>query len=428
MLTEAQNERLTQTGRGTPGGELLRRYWWPVAASTQLENESVMSVRLMGEDLALYRTESGKLGLVAERCSHRGASLVYGIPEEEGLRCPYHGWRYDATGRCNDTPGESSGKLEASSETQSRPARERTAFSDKVCIAGYPVEELGGLIFAYLGPKPAPLLPRWDVLARDDLRREVGITDLPINWLTLAENQMDPYHLDYLHTRYMNYVMKKRGKPKIAEERRHVDIAFDVWELGIMKRRLLEGDDPETSEEWLVGHPLLFPNTLALGGERPRLGYRVLDDTHLRVYSVFSFPYQDGEERPQPMKWYEIPYLHDDGSFIVETVLGTDFMACVTQGAIPDRTNERLGTTDRGVILYRKLLEEQIAAVERGEDPLGIIRDPARNTPMISIPRERDAFFTHTGGMVANAEQLGDDPLAIVRVKKEVRQPAHSKA
>jgi 5,5'-dehydrodivanillate O-demethylase len=405
MLTPAQNQRLTQTGRGTPAGELLRRYWWPAAVSTQLPNESVLGVRLLGEDLALYRTASGQLGLVSERCAHRGASLVYGIPEEEGLRCPYHGWRYAPTGQCNDTPGE--------------PAD--STFKERVCLAGYPVQELGGLIFAYLGPQPAPLLPRWDVLARDDLKREVGITDLPINWLNLAENQMDPYHLDYLHTRYMNWVMKKQGKPKIAEERRHLDIAFDVWEYGIMKRRLLEGDDPETSEEWLVGHPLLFPNTLALGGERPRLGYRApLDDTQVRVYSVFSAPYGPDEPRPQPVKHYEIPYKHEDGRFIVETVLGTDFMACVTQGAIPDRSIERLGTTDRGVILYRRLLEEQIQKVERGEDPMGVIRDPAKNTPMISIPRERDAFFTHTGGMVANPEQLAEDPLAIVRVKKEV--------
>ena len=93
-------------------------------------------------------------------------------------------------------------------------------------------------------------------------------------------------------------------------------------------------------------------------------------------------------------------------------------MACVTQGAIPDRSTERLGTTDRGVILYRKLLDEQIEKVERGEDPMGVIRDPARNTPMISIPRERDAFFTHTGGMVADREGMAEDPLAIVRTRR----------
>jgi 5,5'-dehydrodivanillate O-demethylase len=221
----------------------------------------------------------------------------------------------------------------------------------------------------------------------------------------------------------MNWVMKKQGKPPIAQERRHLDIAFDVWEYGVMKRRLLEGDDPATSEEWLVGHPLLFPNTLALGGERPRLGYRVpIDDTHLKVYSIFSDSYAPDEPRPQAVGYYEIPYQHEDGRLIVETVLGTDFMACVTQGAIPDRSTERLGTTDKGIILYRRLLQEQIEIVERGGDPMGVIRDPARNTPMISIPRERDAFFTHTGGMVADAGQFKDDPLAIVRLKKEVRE------
>jgi len=412
MLPQDTNERLTQVGRGTPGGDLLRRYWWPVAVSGEVENETVIAVRLMGEDLALYRTESGKLGLMAQRCAHRGASLVYGIPEEDGLRCPYHGWRYSPDGQCNETPGE--------------PAD--STFKEKVCIAAYPVQELGGLVFAYLGPMPAPLLPRWDVLARDDLKREVGITHLPINWLALAENQMDPYHLDYLHTRYMNYVMKKQGKAPVSTERRHLEIAFDMWELGIMKRRLLEGDDPETSEEWLVGHPLLFPNTLALGGERPRLGYRVpVDDTNIIVYSMFTVPGKDGEPRSQGSSFYEIPYKHGDGSLNVETVLGTDFMACVTQGEIPDREGERLGTTDRGIILYRRLLNEQIDKVERGEDPMGVIRDPARNTPMISIPRERDAFFTHTGGMVANANQFEDDPLAMIRAKKDVRDPAHAK-
>src|SRR5581483_1372510 len=312
-------------------------------------------------------------------------SLAYGMPEEEGLRCAYHGWRYDATGQCNDTPGE--------------PAS--SALCAKVRIAGYPVAELGGLIFAYLGPSPAPLLPRWDLLVRDDLRREIGITELPINWLHAAENTMDPYHLEFLHTRYMNFVMKKQGKPPAAKVRRHLDIAFDVWEFGITKRRLLEGDDPATSDEWLVGHPLIFPNTLALGGEGgPRFEYRVpVDDTHLRVYHYFTHPHPPSEPAPE-IPYYEVPYKDADGRHIVDTVLGQDMMAWVTQGAIADRTSEHLGTADRGIILFRKLLQEQIAKVERGEDPMGVIRDPSRNEPMLVVPRERQAFFTHTGGMV----------------------------
>jgi 5,5'-dehydrodivanillate O-demethylase oxygenase subunit len=403
MLTTELNERLTQTGKGTPGGELLRRYWWPIAVSAQLESDAVIGVRLLGEDLALYRTEAGKLGLVSQRCAHRGAYLVYGIPEEDGLRCPYHGWRYDAAGQCNETPGE--------------PAD--STFKDKVCIAGYPVQELGGLLFAYMGPKPAPLLPRWDLLVRDDLRREVGITHLAINWLHAAENTMDPYHLEFLHTRYMNYVMKRQGKPPAAKERHHLDVAFDVWDFGIMKRRLLEGDDPETSDEWLVGHPLIFPNTLALGGERgPRFEYRVpVDDTHLIVYHYFTHLRQPADGPQAHIPFYEVPAKHEDGSYVVDTVLGQDMMAWATQGAIADRTTERLATTDRGLILFRKLLQEQIEKVERGEDPMGVVRDAAQNTPMLTVPRERQAFFTHTGGMVDSPDE---DPLAYIRSRREL--------
>jgi 5,5'-dehydrodivanillate O-demethylase oxygenase subunit len=404
MLTEQQNERLTQVGKGTPAGELLRRYWWPVACSAQVEPEAVVAVRLLGEDLALYRTESGKLGLLGDRCAHRGVSLVYGIPEEDGIRCSYHGWRYDASGQCTDMPGE---PPEAN-------------FRNRICIPGYPIEELGGLIFAYLGPKPAPLLPRWDVLVRVELKREVGITSLPINWVAMAENAMDPYHLDYLHTRYMNYVMKRAGKQAVAAERRHVKIDFEVWEYGIMKRRLLEGDDPETSEEWLVGHPLVFPSTLALGGAKPRLGIRVpVDDTHTMNFAVFTEAYAADEAPQSSVPFYEVPYKREDGTLIVETVIGQDMMASVTQGAITDRTIEHLGTTDKGIILYRKLFEEQIERVARGEDPIGIVRDKARNTPMISLPLERDAFFTHTGGMVGD-QNAADDPLALIRVRKEL--------
>ncbi|HLY78268.1 MAG TPA: Rieske 2Fe-2S domain-containing protein, partial [Caulobacteraceae bacterium] len=134
MLTADLNQRFTETSRGTAGGELLRRYWWPISASGQLEPESVIAVRLLGEDLALYRTAGGKLGLLAQHCAHRGVSLVYGIPEEDGLRCAYHGWRYAPSGQCNDTPGE--------------PAS--STYKERMCIPGYPVQELGGLIFAYL--------------------------------------------------------------------------------------------------------------------------------------------------------------------------------------------------------------------------------------------------------------------------------------
>src|SRR6266508_1913672 len=222
MLTGELNQQLTRVGPGTPCGDLLRRYWWPVAVAAQLDEEPVLPVRLLGESLALYRTPTGAIGLVAQRCPHRGASLAYGIPEDAGLRCPYHGWMFDGTGAC----------LEMLAEPP------ESTFKHRVRIPAYPVQELVGLVFAYLGPEPVPLLPRWDLLVRDDLTREVGICHLPVNWLQAVENAMDPAHLEVLHTRYMNYVMRRRGHEPVAVERHHLKMEFDVWEFGISKRRL----------------------------------------------------------------------------------------------------------------------------------------------------------------------------------------------
>ena len=148
MLTQEQNEMLTQVGKGTPMGELLRRYWHPIAASAELEEKPTKVVRLLGEDLVLYKNKSGEIGLIDRFCPHRRVDLSYGIPEYEGLRCMYHGWMFNRHGQCIEQPFE---------ET----VRPDGRFKKKVTVAAYPVEELGGLLFAYLGPNPAPLVPRW---------------------------------------------------------------------------------------------------------------------------------------------------------------------------------------------------------------------------------------------------------------------------
>src|SRR5437763_16877718 len=152
MLTAKANKRLSLVGPGTPMGGLLRRYWHPVATATDLAREVVLPVRLLGEDLALFQTEQGKLGVVAQRCPHRGASLVYGIPEEDGLRCAYHGWCFDRSGQCIEQPAEPGD----------------STFKERIKIPAYPVQELGGLIWTYLGPEPVPLLTRWDIMVLED--------------------------------------------------------------------------------------------------------------------------------------------------------------------------------------------------------------------------------------------------------------------
>jgi len=142
MLTPQQNERLTRVGPGTPGGELMRRYWHPILPEIKLASNPVQKVRILGEDLILYRDREGRLGLVARRCPHRSFDMQFAIPEDEGLRCPYHGWMFDGSGKCIQQPLEPLAK----------------GFKDKVTIGAYPVQALGGLIWAYLGPAPAPIL------------------------------------------------------------------------------------------------------------------------------------------------------------------------------------------------------------------------------------------------------------------------------
>ena len=146
MLTEKQNEQLTRVGPGTPMGELFRRYWHPVAAVSQMKERKTFQVKILGEDLVLYKDRSGHYGLVEPRCPHRKMSLMYGIPEEDGIRCAYHGWRFDKQGRCIEQP------YDDTEDTEGR-------FKQKIKIQSYPIQELGGLLLAYLGPLPEPLLP-----------------------------------------------------------------------------------------------------------------------------------------------------------------------------------------------------------------------------------------------------------------------------
>ncbi len=401
MLTKEANDRLTQVGPGTPMGNLLRRYWHPVAATAELEKEPVLAVKILGENLALYRSPDGEIGLMAERCPHRGASMVYGIPEDGGLRCPYHGWKFSDEGVCLEQPAEP----------------ENSTFKHRVRIPAYPVQELGGLIFAYLGPAPVPLLPRFDLYVREDWSREIGITEVPCNWVQAMENSLDPVHLEYLHTQYMNYVRGRQGKPPATVPRHHLQIAFDVFEFGISKRRLLEGDTGD-EDHWKVGHPIVFPNILGVGDATcPRFEIRVpVDETHTRHYSYFGAPLRPGEAPQTEIPTYEIPLRHDDGRLVVETVLGQDMMAWVTQGEITNRTAERLGSSDKGVILYRSVLMEQMEKVARGEDPMGTVRDPNKNE-IIEIPREGAGFYVTGGG---HFTERTADPLEAIRIKKEL--------
>ena len=391
MLTAKDNEKLTQVGPGTPGGELLRRYWHPIAATGELADRPTKAVRLLGEDLVLYKDRSGTYGLIDRLCPHRRVDLSYGIPEDEGLRCMYHGWMFDETGQCIEQPFE---------ETVHPDGR----FKEKVKVTGYPLEELGGLLFAYMGPAPAPLVPHWDLLVWDNVMRDVGMTVIPSNWLQCQENSLDPVHVEWLHAYYSNHLIESGQLPDGIgwKVRQHEKIAFEVFERGMIKRRTYrasEGDPGSTEQdpEWTSGHPIVFPNILRVGSS---FEYRVpIDDTHTLhvVYSCYAMP--EGIVAPvqETVPSFEVPLFEDDGTCNVSYTLGQDMMAWATQGPIARRDLEKLGESDKGIILYRKLLSEQIALAAQGEEVMNTFRDPESNQ-IINL------FQEHTpGGDISRA-------------------------
>jgi 5,5'-dehydrodivanillate O-demethylase len=314
---------------------------------------------------------------VQERCPHRGTSLAYGLCEPDGIRCAYHGWKFAPSGACLDLPAE----------PDDSPLHRRAR------VGAYPARELGGLVFAYLGPEPAPLLPRWDVLVWDGLR-DIGQATLPCNWLQIMENSVDPHHTEWLHGHHLADVQARQGRDRPQHYlRAHEKVGFDVFRYGIIKRRVLEGGS-EDDDDWQVGHPLLFPNALRVGEHgRHRMQIRVpIDDTHTWHVWYSCYRIEGVDAPPQPeVPLYDVPWRDANGDFIVDFVDGGDIMAWVTQGAIADRTREMLGASDRGIALYRRLLLDEIEKVARGEDPLGLIRDPAENE-IVALPQERDKY------------------------------------
>jgi len=390
MLTPEQQDTLTRVGPGTPMGALLRRYWLPVAAACELDERPSKAVRLLGEDLVLFRDGGGRLGLLQRHCPHRGASLAYGSVEADGLRCPYHGWKFAPGGQCLEAPAE--------------PAESRLA--ERVRAGAYAARELGGLVFAYLGPEPAPLLPRFDLLVWDDCLRDIGQALLPCNFLQIMENSVDPHHLEWLHGHQLRVARAERGlDPPRHYTRRHAKVRFDRFEYGIVKRRVLEGGS-EHDDDWQVGHPLVFPLMLRVGsGGYHRFEFRVpVDDTHTRQLWYGCYRATDGTPAPHQAQvpLYDVPWRDANGEHLVDNVVGQDIMAWVTAGPIADRSREQLGRSDEGIALLRRLYLEQIERVERGLDPLGVVRDAARNE-RIELPQEANKY---RGGKAFLAESL----------------------
>jgi 5,5'-dehydrodivanillate O-demethylase oxygenase subunit len=365
MLSKEEQERLVRVGPGTPMGNLLRRYWWPVGFAEQTTTKP-QRLKLLGEELVLYRGEDGQPALMELRCAHRNVALDYGRVEGDCIRCPYHGWLYDPTGQCVEQPAE--------------PAE--STFKERVRLQGYQAQELGGLVFGYLGPTPAPLLPKYEPVARMDGEKVLMARMGYSNWLQAAENIVDISHLAWLHgARFPKYGARK------------VSYDWEPTEVGLNNVMQIEGIDLTHISCYVF--PTFNRFTLdPIDGELVQAFiYRVpVDDEHTMVWQVRFRPNtapvlktlgfratQLGVYNPLESDWWGIDFSDQDR------------MAIEQQGTIMNRQSERLGASDRGIVLLRQMMQENVAAVEAGRDPFGVRRGADQDT-IIGFPAQCDMF------------------------------------
>jgi 5,5'-dehydrodivanillate O-demethylase len=377
-LSKEENEMLTRVGPGTAAGEMLRRYWQPIGFANELQDKPKRK-RILGEDVVMFRDEKGRIGVLALRCMHRGTSLEFGHIENGGLRCCYHGWLYDVEGKVLETPSEPP----------------TSTFKERVRQPSYKVQELGGVIFVYMGPEPAPLLPRYDVLAREDGKRAVRARIINCNYFQMIENSVDQNHLKWLH--------RTATTPTWDEG----EINPQVFEYGVLNtytRRAADGNRwahvnyfvmPTMNKTGNVeeGHPTEHRASSSCEVMRWRVP---MDDTRTIHYTVEFGAIVDGKMMGTIMTDRSAQGVQETtfGVYRWDDSIGwfgredQDRAAQESQGPIFDRTTEHLGHTDRGVILLRRLYKESIEAVKGGRDPLGVIRDPARNQLIRLEPHE----------------------------------------
>jgi 5,5'-dehydrodivanillate O-demethylase len=397
MLTEEQNRQLTRVGPGTPMGNLLRRYWQPIGGASEFDTIAVKPIRLLGEDLVLYKDLSGTFGLVDRHCPHRRADLSYGFVENCGLRCNYHGWLVDEQGRCIEQPFEDTAHPEA-------------RFKDKVRTPAYPVKEQRGLLWTYMGPQPAPLLPDWEPFSWENGYVQVITAHVPCNWFQGQENSIDPVHFEWMHSNW-----SRRLKGQTGYAKRHIRIEFREFEYGFTYHRLVE-DMPETHERWAIGRIALWPNCL---GPNQHFEWRVPIDDENTLFVIWHWTPVPLESRPyvqQRIPTWEAPVIDPlTGRFVSTHIDNQDFIAWCGQGRIADRTKEQIGPSDRGIIMMRKRFFDDLARIERGEDPSGLIRDPAKNQ-RIMLPIANREFLVDSMPL---ADMLADpffDPRQFITI------------
>jgi nitrite reductase/ring-hydroxylating ferredoxin subunit len=361
------NELLTEVGPGTPCGELMRRYWQPVGLSHKL-TDLPQKVRILGEDLLLFRDRSGRPGLLYPRCMHRGTSLFYGRIEEAGIRCCYHGWLFDVEGRCLDQPCEPEG------------GRHR----DNARQPWYPVQERYGFVFAYLGPPDKmPVLPRYDNLESmapgETLWCSFGgfgstgddsLEVVPYSWLHMNDNVMDPFHVQVLHSTFsvVQFVPQFALMPKVDFFYADHGVCYSAI------RRLDDGQEVDRISSWLMPNIMSVPDVTLKAGQSAGISWVVpVDDSHYIQAMVSKIP-AGVSFRGMLLNgktWGEMSETEHQRT-------PGDYEAQAGQGPISLHSEEHLVTSDRGIMMQRRLLLQQMEVVVKGGDPLGAVYDQNR--------------------------------------------------
>jgi phthalate 4,5-dioxygenase oxygenase subunit len=397
MLNAEQSDLITRTGPGTGAGALLRRYWQPAALVDELAgNRPVKPVRLLGENLVMFRDQQGRHGLLARACPHRGTDLAYGRLEDGGLRCAFHGWLFDVDGRCLDTPAEPEGSVLCRNIRQT----------------AYPVVEKSGILFAYLGPGEPPPFPHFDCFTAPASHTFAFKGLIECNWLQSLEVGIDPAHTSFLH-RFFHDEDSASGYGKLFRDRSmdsdmpmtrimrefpRPRIEVEATDFGLRVVTLRRISDAHTHVRVTN---LVFPNafTIPMSSEITITQWHVpVDDARHYWYAIFtSFgaPVDREEMRRQRLALYELPdyvprknkgnnYGFDphEQAHATFTGMGADInvhdqWACESMGVIQDRGQEHLGQSDKAISAYRRLLLGAITEAGAGGRPPMVLDEAA---------------------------------------------------
>lgn len=393
MITQEENNALTQTGAATPCGEMMRRYWQPVALSEELPSGGTpLKVRILGDELVLFRDDQDRPGLIAVHCSHRGTDLSYGRIENGGLRCLYHGWLYDVCGRVLEQPGEPGGGSNR----------------HEIKHRAHPCQERGGVIFTYMGPGDAPLLPNYEFLTVPEPQRHVTKAFYNCNYLQGNEGNIDPVHLSFLHQHLsegrpaLQRVVGDSGETDNTLLGRDIapTIEVEVTDYGL---RICTLRDAAAGARYLRVTNFIMPNLAAFGGSTVGEGYAVhwhvpIDDkTHWKYIFMFNrkraiAPELREKNQADLSPDYRLSrnavnrYQQDRAAMTTQSFTGMGFnfqahdaFATESQGSVQDRTQEHLVTSDKAIIAARKLIMNAINDVRAGRDPMHVVRDPNAN-------------------------------------------------